>query len=282
MYMTLSVDNLRKGSIALIAFVLLALPISFVHAADLDTSYDFYPDTSYDFYPDTSYDFYPDTSYDFYPDISYDFYPDSYWYYPSYSTGYISGVSYLGGSYIGGSSYLPTRITSTGGQTQTQTQVSTNTNTNTNTNNVNVTVNVPTQTQTYPVCNTCGCYGYAPCYRAPIAYNTTPYVALSAVPYTGLELGFWGTILYWGFLVLWCLVAAYLIVVKKVQNRVLSALNRFLFGESLTPAVAGHAHAPVASTTVYSAPLAGQAVATSTNDAIDDFIMSQINKVSSR
>ena len=40
------------------------------------------------------------------------------------------------------------------------------------------------------------------------------------MPYTGLELGFWGTIAYWGFLVLWCLIAAYLIVVKKVQNKI--------------------------------------------------------------
>jgi hypothetical protein len=58
-----------------------------------------------------------------------------------------------------------------------------------------------------------------------------PYVSLSQVPYTGLELGPVGTALYWSFLVLWCLVAAYLIVVKRVQNTLLSKLNVFLFGE---------------------------------------------------
>src|SRR3989344_9259150 len=60
---------------------------------------------------------------------------------------------------------------------------------------------------------------YVPAQR-PIAYNNAPYVTLAAVPYTGLELGFWGTIAYWGFLVLWCLIAAYLIVVKKIQNKI--------------------------------------------------------------
>ena len=73
----------------------------------------------------------------------------------------------------------------------------------------------PVYTQPAPV--------YTPTYypaQRPIAYNNTPYVTLAAVPYTGLELGPVGTALYWGFLVLWCLLAAYLIVVKKIQNKI--------------------------------------------------------------
>jgi hypothetical protein len=37
-------------------------------------------------------------------------------------------------------------------------------------------------------------------------------VYLSQIPYTGLDLGTWGTILYWTLLVLWCVAAAYLII----------------------------------------------------------------------
>ncbi|HEV7449453.1 MAG TPA: hypothetical protein VGP13_02865, partial [Candidatus Paceibacterota bacterium] len=68
------------------------------------------------------------------------------------------------------------------------------------------------------------CYTYS----APVAYapvNPTPYVTLSAMPYTGLDLGPAGEVIYWTFLVLWCLGAAYLIVVKRVQNKVVSYLN---------------------------------------------------------
>ncbi len=55
----------------------------------------------------------------------------------------------------------------------------------------------------------------------PVYQNPVPYVTLSAVPYTGLDLGPVGTALYWGFLVLWCLGAAYLI---RGQARAYDAL----------------------------------------------------------
>lgn len=103
-----------------------------------------------------------------------------------------------------------------------------------------------------------------------VVYNT-PFVALSSVPYTGLELGFWGTVAYYGFLVLWCLVAAYLIVVKKIQNKILASLNSFLFGSATQ--VATVAPAVAASAVSYSAPAASKV------DATDEFILSQINKI---
>lgn len=228
--------------------------------------------------------------------------------------GYLGG-SYLGGSYLGGGSYLPT---SGGGnfQTQSQSQAQVSNNTNTNVNNNIITIGAQTQqtpvcangySGTYPncylpqpVCQS-GYYGtYPNCYHQvynqppvyqnppivyqhpPIAYNNpTPYVSLSAVPYTGLDLGFWGTIAYWGFLILWCLVAAYLVVVKKVQNRIFRSLSNFLFGNyaaSHTTALTLEGVRSVASDSAQhvSAPVAAPVV--SQVDAIDDFILSQINR----
>ncbi|MBC7836172.1 hypothetical protein H7X87_00120 [Acetobacteraceae bacterium] len=59
----------------------------------------------------------------------------------------------------------------------------------------------------------------------------TPYVTLSSVPYTGLDLGPVGTVVYWSFMVLWCLLAAYLIAIKRVHEAVLASVKGFLFGE---------------------------------------------------
>ncbi len=98
-------------------------------------------------------------------------------------------------------------------------------------------------------------------------YHTpAPYVSLSAVPYTGLEMGPMATALYWGFLVLWCAVAAYLIAVKKVQNKLVNGLNAFLF-----PAPAHTSHA---STSVK----ASETAAPVKTDGIDPFIASQLGK----
>ncbi len=349
MYMTSSLDTLRNGSIALIAFVLLALPMTFAHAADMDES-GWYTDGYTDSYPyaeDTGWvtDSYTD-SYPYGSDYGYD-------------TGYMggsgyTGSGYLGGGYIGGGSYLPTPHTSTGGQTQTQSQGQSSNNVNTNVNNNVITINTPAApapvynypqpTYNYPVCTlTVNNYGYNNGYnynnqpvtlswtsqyatsgfisngvgsvalsgsvsvnpqytttytgtfygqngqtvtcsatvtRGPVAYNSTPYIALSAAPYTGLDLGFWGTIAYWGFLVLWCLAAAYLVVVKKVQNRMLRAINSFLFGD----AISTHQVVTATSTPMHSAPVhtySAPVVATQV-DAIDDFIMSQVNKAARR
>lgn len=108
----------------------------------------------------------------------------------------------------------------------------------------------------------------------PIAYNTpTPRVSLSQVPYTGLDLGPVGTALYWGFLVLWCLVAAYLIAVKRVQNKVVAAI----FRKKATAHVAHSAHAAPAHAPApkKEAPV----VATSKFGNIDPFIASQLSKI---
>ena len=114
---------------------------------------------------------------------------------------------------------------------------------------------------------------YQPTYQQPrVAYNN-PGISLAAVPYTGLDLGPWGTAVYWGFLVLWCLIAAYLIAVKKVQNK----FATWLFGS--TALTTGGA-TPVAAKTAQVAP---KAAVMETKIApqfagIDPFIASQISR----
>ena len=103
--------------------------------------------------------------------------------------------------------------------------------------------------------------------QRPVSYNTTPYVTLSSLPYTGLDLGPMGEVLYWTFLVLWCLAAAYLIAVKRVQNKVVSFLNGFLFGSRASVATAAPAPRAMAAA---SAPLV--------EEGIDPFIASQIKR----
>lgn len=147
-----------------------------------------------------------------------------------------------------------------------------------NNNNVVANYQQPVATQQY--CQS-GYYGtYPNCYinqqppsypRPPVVYNTaTPYVSLSQVPYTGLELGFWGTIAYWGAFVLFALFAAYLIAIKRVQNNIANYLKSVLFGTDeeevetteTAPATPSPASAPVGTE----------------GDTIDSFIMSQINR----
>jgi hypothetical protein len=131
-----------------------------------------------------------------------------------------------------------------------------------------------------PISTNVGCGYTVVC--PTVAYNTrpAPYVSLSAVPYTGLDLGPVGTALYWGFLILWCLGAAYLIVVKRVQNKLVSGLNKFLFGTSQTSAAqkssgllseAKHASAGQTFVQHKSAP-------SSQFSGIDPFIASQISR----
>jgi hypothetical protein len=103
----------------------------------------------------------------------------------------------------------------------------------------------------------------------PPVYPTTPYVTLSAVPYTGLELGPVGTVLYWAFIVAWCLLAAYLLAVKRVQNSVYASLKDLLFGSKTTT----HAMASHAGHVSYTTPVVRN------EDKTDDFILSQINRI---
>lgn len=110
------------------------------------------------------------------------------------------------------------------------------------------------------------CYqNVTPIYPAPAPQ---PYVTLSSVPYTGLDLGPVGTTLYWGFLVLWCLFAAYLIAVKRVHSK----LAGWIVGSSTSAHVAHDSHAaPAAHASAHAAPAPQFA-------GIDPFIASQINR----
>lgn len=132
----------------------------------------------------------------------------------------------------------------------------------------------PTQTTTYTGTFynyqgqqvTCSATVYVNNYVPPVNPGT-PYVTLSAVPYTGLELGPVGTVLYWAFLAFWCLLAAYLIVVKKVQNSVYTSLKTVLFGGTAAHSAASHStHASYATPVVR------------VEDKTDDFILGQINR----
>jgi hypothetical protein len=90
------------------------------------------------------------------------------------------------------------------------------------------------------------------------------FVYLSQIPYTGLDLGPWGTAMYWIMLILWSLAAAYLVLFNampfalKRVNAFGSQVKETLAGDRSVPepiqeyAPAAVAEAPVAST--YTAP----------------------------
>ena len=217
-------NNIFKISyIALAALILFALPFSFVKATDLgDGGYD-YVDTSY---PMTGggYD-YIDTSYP----IDYGYTGGYYggYGYTSYGIGGYSIPSYSYPIYSNGlsSSYINTS------------NIISNTNISSSyINTTNITNNSSVSTQPYYYYPQPTYYQQPQyiSYQQPLAYNSAPYVSLSAVPYTGLDLGPVGTVFYWGFLILWCLAAAYLIVVKRVQNKILSWLTKSFHLKSIT------------------------------------------------
>jgi hypothetical protein len=124
----------------------------------------------------------------------------------------------------------------------------------------------------------------------PIVYkNPPPYINLSAVPYTGLDLGPVGTVVYWGFLIAWCLLAAYLIAVKRIHMSILRWYKKALFNEEVAVqpvqevSFAGFSHSDITKladilrgAVVGSAPAAPAAV--ESGDATDPFILSQIHR----
>lgn len=219
----------------------------------------------------------------------------SYTPYDSWSSSGFGGSSFFGGGfgfgggYGGGSSWTSSSNLSTNnGNTYTYAPTNTNVCTGGNVCNDNSVFNAPTtvtvsggggSTVAYPVYPPVVYSQPYPIYTPPAPYyppvQRAPYVSLSAAPYTGLELGPLGTALYWSFLVLWCLVAAYLIVVKKVQNKIVAGLNSFLFG---TPAAAGHAHTAHVAHSVHSAKAPAKAHAAPASEGIDPFIASQIHR----
>ncbi len=213
----------------------------------------------------------------------------------SYGGGFTGGWSFGGGGFGGSSSsfssvYAPTNTCTATNSCNTTTQINAPTNIVTNTSgggSYSYPVYQPIYTQpSYPVYYAQPTYTYAyndvcanlsgvqsvvpagytlqngNCNYVP-TYNTQPYVTLAAVPYTGLDLGPWGTALYWGFLVLWCLLAAYLVVVKKIQNKIaawfVGTEPKTLEQKSEVKTFVKHNSAPL---------FAG----------IDSFILSQINR----
>ncbi len=153
----------------------------------------------------------------------------------------------------------------------------------------NITVTNPPASQTQIVYNTPQPYYAQPTYYSnptpvyqptyysqpatPVYRNSnTPYITLSQVPYTGLELGPIGQVIYWSFLVLFSLFGAYLIVVKRAHTAVARGLKSALFGsdEHTTGAhevVEQHTHEEVIETP-----------APANTDTTDEFILSQINR----
>ena len=226
---TITNITVRNLSIALAALLLVAVSFAIAPKAQASEFFDTewfdtgYQDTWAPSYDGTSYDTgWIDTGYQDTWSPSYDTGYGSYM--PSYG-GYGGGSYYSGGGFMGGSGY------SAPGYTNVNTNVnenyctngSCNTSSSVNAPTTIVTNYAPAQTYQQPPVYTPPVYypTQQPYYQQPIAYNRpAPYVSLAAVPYTGLDLGPWGTALYWGFLVLWCLIAAYLIAVKKIQNKI--------------------------------------------------------------
>lgn len=267
--------------IAFAALVLLALAIVPVSVSAADLGYDYSGGNGFSDYGG-GYDYSGGNGYSDFGGYEYSggngYYEPSYSSYPSYSSGYSYGLSGMSYGVPSGYSYNSSSAASS-------VYAPTNTCTAPNSCNDNSVFNAPIVTTINDVetsdndddrcrrncdrdrdydndCRNCGVS-----YNPPVYYPQAPYVSLAQVPYTGLELGTTGTILYWSFLVIWCLVAAYLIVVKRVQNTLLAKLNAFLFGD-----------APVTSTSTrsyvkYTAPVA---TAEKKTDAADDFILSQV------
>src|SRR3989344_1963748 len=103
----------------------------------------------------------------------------------------------------------------------------------------------------------------------PVSMQQQPYVTLSQIPYTGLDLGPIGTALYWSFLVLWTLFMAYLIVYKRVQAKLVNGLNKFFFaGPKQAEPRRGNGEAKSVKETFANGSMQG----------IDPFIASQINR----
>jgi hypothetical protein len=121
--------------------------------------------------------------------------------------------------------------------------------------------------------------------------NPTPYVNLSAVPYTGLDLGPVGTAIYWSFLIAWCLLAAYLIAVKRVHMSVYRWYKKALFGQDVHVAPSQAAFAGFSQHELSKLaemlrgavshdhkPAAQAAAPVEHADAVDPFILSQIHR----
>lgn len=277
-------SNIQKGSIgfafaALVLLTLVLAPVS-AQAADLYSGgeYGWVADTIVDSYS-PSYEYSGGGEYGWVPDTIVDSYSPSY----DYGSGY--GYSYTP-SYA---SYTPSysspsySYTSSSASAVSSVYAPTNTCTASNSCNDNSVFNAPTVVTVTDYNNDDddrdydrkdkkrNDRDYDRDYKKVVYAAPAPYVSLSQVPYTGLEMGPVGTAIYWSFLVIWCLIAAYLIVVKRVQNTILNKLNTFLFGDNTpAPATRNYQSNYVRThTSIAPAPSA---------DATDEFVLSQINK----
>lgn len=298
------IRNMGLALAALLSIALFVAVAPKAQAADLfgDFGYgDYYPDMGGmsdfgygDYYPSMS-DFGYGDYYPSYSDFGYgDYYPTS---------GFSDFGGFSSGGWSMPFSSMPTgggnMQSQSQSQGQSQSQSSTNVNNNNNVNNISINVPQAQPTVAQPVCpvGTTGIYPncvypqtptYDICPNLPGIQSTLPagyvmqygncqyqtiyptpapqpYVTLSQVPYTGLELGPVGTVVYWGFLVLWCLMAAYLIAVKKVQNKVVAWFAGSTPSHARVSHAAPAAHAPVVKVAT---PVSG----------IDPFIQSQIHR----
>ncbi len=137
--------------------------------------------------------------------------------------------------------------------------------------------------------------GQTNCYATVVVSGTTQApvgsISLSQVPYTGLDLGPIGTIIYWLTLLIICALVAYALVVKRIQDSFLMNVRIVLFGH---PEKASHpvykkaqmnaikaepASTAGAPTTTVGGVELPTASASSSEDKTDDFIMSQITRV---
>lgn len=123
---------------------------------------------------------------------------------------------------------------------------------------------------------------YQPTYT-PIYNNPAPQpysrVSLSQIPYTGLDLGPVGTVLYWMFLVLWCAGAAYLIAVKKIHKSFLTKVRNFIYGDDSVATHPAYTES-VADRVIENAKARGftPASANGAPGSGDDFILSQLGR----
>ena len=256
-------------------------------ATPVDSGWTAIPDTGWTATPvdagwtatpvDTGWTATPDTGWTATPDYS----PD----YISYEYGiYDGGSSYSGGTYYpstmyGSRTYYPTTYYPTTHAPVTHTTPTTNNYCVNNSCNTTITNNPPTQTQVVysPVYTPTYVQPYVQSYTQPYVAlnqyvpNGNPYVTLSSVPYTGLELGPYGIVIYWSLLILFSLFAAYMLIIVRVQNKLLRWVKTLLFGKG---EVAAAASAPAEQIPAMQyKPAASVQV-----DYTDTFVLSQIRR----
>lgn len=250
------------------------------------------PDTGWTATPDTGWTAVPDSgAWTATPDVGWTATP-AYSSTGSYDYGTYSGYSYGGGSsYSGGTyypsttygsrTYYPTTYYPTTYTPTTHTTPTPSTNNYCVNNSCNTTISNNPGAQTQVVYTSGYVQPYVSSYVTTQPYvavgqyvpNGNPYVTLSAVPYTGLDLGPYGTVIYWSLLILFSLFAAYLLIVVRVQNKLFRWLNTFLFGSGEVAAVV------VANTPVEQAPAVQyKPVVSAPADYTDTFVLSQIRR----